>query len=116
MTCKHRLPRPRVNTVCIAMALIYGMGNALLYGTLVQYADELKYPHTVLPEFQFGTCGAKAGELNDPQGVCVGAGGEIYIADTSNNRIQVFSKAGQLVRTWGEAGGAPGQFIAPQAI
>jgi DNA-binding beta-propeller fold protein YncE len=30
------------------------------------------------------------GEFSMPQGIAVGSGGNIYVADTANNRVQVF--------------------------
>jgi tripartite motif-containing protein 71 len=99
-----------------SVGLTFAMESTELFGSSPPYPDEIQNPHIVPPQLELGTYGVKPGELNDPMGVCVSVDGEIYIADTSNNRIQVFSKSGQPLRTWGEAGHAPGQFVAPHAI
>jgi DNA-binding beta-propeller fold protein YncE len=38
----------------------------------------------------FGSFGTGNGEFSMPQGIAVGGGGNIYVADTANNRVQVF--------------------------
>ena len=39
-----------------------------------------------------GARGSKEGELNDPHGLCIDTNGDVFIADTHNNRISIFSK------------------------
>ena len=39
--------------------------------------------------------------------------GYLYVADAVNNRIQVFTRDGELVRLWGEPGAGPGQMKYP---
>jgi DNA-binding beta-propeller fold protein YncE len=41
-------------------------------------------------QFAFGSQGMGNGEFSMPQGIAVGSGGNIYVADTANNRVQVF--------------------------
>jgi DNA-binding beta-propeller fold protein YncE len=41
------------------------------------------------------------GQFNEPWGVAVDAEGQIYVADTWNGRIQLFSPEGQFIRKWG---------------
>jgi NHL repeat len=41
-----------------------------------------------------GAAGGAAGELNQPIGVAVGPAGDIYVGDTTNQRIQEFTSAG----------------------
>jgi tripartite motif-containing protein 71 len=43
----------------------------------------------------------------------VDATGEVYVADSSANRIVVFGPQGSPLRAWGTSGIAPGQFVAP---
>jgi DNA-binding beta-propeller fold protein YncE len=46
----------------------------------------------------------------------VDAAGDVYVADSFNSRIQVFSPAGAFLRKWGTAGTGNGQFIFPHGI
>jgi len=45
--------------------------------------------------------GELPGELNNPRGVDIGPDGLIYVADSRNHRIQVFSPDGMLENNWG---------------
>ncbi|MBA7601537.1 hypothetical protein ES703_08613 [subsurface metagenome] len=55
--------------------------------------------------------------FNRPTGVAVTESGEIYIADGYGNaRVHKFSPDGKLLFSWGEPGGAPGQFRLPHTI
>ena len=47
----------------------------------------------------FGTPGSGQGQLVDPTGIDV-AGGNIFVADTGNNRVQVFDLDGRFIREW----------------
>ena len=53
---------------------------------------------------QFGTNGVNPGELDEPVGISVDEDGLIYIADTWNQRVQVFEPDGnsnyQFLRQW----------------
>ena len=44
----------------------------------------------------FGGPGTGNGQFNDPEGVAVDSGGNIYVADTVNNRIQKFDSSGNF--------------------
>lgn len=52
---------------------------------------------------QWGSLGSTAGKFDSPDGVLVAPTGEIFVADFSNNRIQVFGQAPVPVSrpTWG---------------
>jgi len=56
----------------------------------------------VLPVSGFGAPGEEAGQLSHPGGVAVDpTSGNVFVADTSNNRIDEFSSTGQFERAWG---------------
>ena len=73
-----------------------------------------------------GTPGNAAGQFNFPRAVAVDAEGQIYVADSGNNRVQVFNADGTFLRQWGSlckldtgegcVGGGDGQFNEPWGI
>ncbi len=57
--------------------------------------------------------GGGPGQLREPMGIAAGPAGELYIADTRNQRIQVLSPDGDFIRQWGSKGNRPGEFEMP---
>jgi DNA-binding beta-propeller fold protein YncE len=49
-------------------------------------------------DFQFGVFGRTAAQLRFPEHVAVAPSGNIWVADTDNNRIQEFSASGAFIR------------------
>jgi DNA-binding beta-propeller fold protein YncE len=49
----------------------------------------------------FGSFGSGAGQLSAPKQVAIDAAGELYVADSGNNRISVFAGDGSFLRTFG---------------
>ena len=68
------------------------------------YASELGGPYRekINPVKKFGTKGKAKGELNYPIGLTLYRNESIYIADTGNSRIQIFSTAGKFVAEFGK--------------
>ena len=64
----------------------------------------------------WGGVGSDNGELRAPEGLTVGADGLVYVADTGNHRIQVFTSTGTYVDKWGIEGSDPGEFSYPTDI
>jgi DNA-binding beta-propeller fold protein YncE len=55
--------------------------------------------------------------FNRPSGVSISPKGEIYVSDGYGNaRIHKFNADGQLLFSWGEPGGKPGQFRLPHSV
>lgn len=54
--------------------------------------------------------------FNSPSDVALDAAENIYILDTSNQRIQKFSPAGKYLATIGRKGQGPGEFIYPASL
>jgi DNA-binding beta-propeller fold protein YncE len=48
--------------------------------------------------------------------VAVDAEGNLYVADTYNNRVEIFDADGQFVSTFGKNGDGPGYFARPKGI
>jgi DNA-binding beta-propeller fold protein YncE len=57
---------------------------------------------TVAQTCQHGSEGGHGGEFKFPSGVAVDSGGNVYVADSLNNRIQKFDLSGDFLLTWGK--------------
>ena len=64
----------------------------------------------------WGKKGDKPGELKSPQRIAVGPDNLIYVADTSNHRIQAFDSEGNLIKSWGKKGDKDGEMEKPRAV
>jgi len=96
--------------------------NRLLYvadidqdQVLVYEADSLKLLRRI------GTTGQNhalttPGDFARPAGIAVDAEGNLYVADTLNNRIEIFDGDGKFIRTFGKAGDGPGYFSRPKGV
>lgn len=62
---------------------------------------------------QWGTQGTNAGQFKSAQGLAVDTNGNVYVADSSNNRIQMFNQNGNFLVQWGTYGTDAGQFNFP---
>ena len=63
-----------------------------------------------------GKAGTGPGEFNRPEGICVDAQDRIYVADSCNHRIQIYSSDGKFVRQYGKAGSGLGELSYPYDI
>lgn len=71
----------------------------------------------VPPRWRANIVPPPSSSLNRPLMVAVDEKrGEVYVADTSNNRIQVFSRDGKWLRRFGRFGRGPGEFDFPYTI
>lgn len=69
---------------------------------------------TVLREF--GKAGSKENEFYHPTNIKIGVDGNLYISDTGNYRIQVYSRKGKFLRSIGKAGSGLGEFARPKGV
>ena len=51
-----------------------------------------------------------------PRGIAVDAGGNVYVADSLNHRIQVFDSNGTFIRKWGSRGSGDGKLSYPYGV
>jgi ABC-type spermidine/putrescine transport system permease subunit II/DNA-binding beta-propeller fold protein YncE len=63
-----------------------------------------------------GRPGTGNGEFNRAEGIDIGPDDRIYVADSCNHRIQIFSPRGEWMRTCGRAGRALGELSYPYDV
>lgn len=63
-----------------------------------------------------GRAGVGPGEFNRAEGLCVDTCDRLYVADSCNHRIQIFSPEGEWIGAYGKAGSAPGELSYPYDI
>jgi YD repeat-containing protein len=94
-------------------------GNAWIADTGNNRIDEFNEKHEFVQAFGYGvsngeekleictstceagTAGANSGQLKEPKGIAVTSGGDVYVSDTANNRIEEFGEKGEFVSTFG---------------
>ena len=57
---------------------------------------------------RWGSEGSGDGQFAMAAGVAVDRSGNVYVADSSSTRVQVFSDDGELLRQWGSTPSIPG--------
>uniref|UniRef100_A0A3B3SVL7 Tripartite motif-containing protein 2 n=1 Tax=Paramormyrops kingsleyae TaxID=1676925 RepID=A0A3B3SVL7_9TELE len=66
--------------------------------------------------FRIGTKGRNKGEFTNLQGVAASPTGNILIADSNNQCVQIFSNDGQFINRFGVRGRSPGQLQRPTGV
>ena len=64
----------------------------------------------------WGGFGSKPGQLAFPRALASDPAGDTYVADTANDRIEVFDPSGDYLRTLGISGARPGALTAPRGL
>lgn len=76
--------------------------------------------HDVVKHARFisslGHAGTGPGEFNRAEGLCVDAQDRLYVADSCNHRIQIFSGDGKFLRMYGRPGKGKGELSYPYDI
>ena len=64
-------------------------------------------------ECKAGFAGAGNSQFDGPEGVAVDSSGNIWVADSGNNRVEEFNEEGKLLLEFGSTGTGAGQFNGP---
>jgi YD repeat-containing protein len=64
----------------------------------------------------FGSLGSGNGQLKHPGDVALDAKGNLWVADSNNNRVEEFSPEGQYLGQFGTSGSGNGQLSRPAAV
>lgn len=64
----------------------------------------------------WGGPGLEPGRFNRAEGLGLGPGGTLWVADSCNHRVQEFDLEGRFLRAWGKAGTAPGELGYPYDV
>ena len=92
--------RPPVQCPALAASLA-----AMLF--LAPAASRAQPPPFIL---SWGSFGTGNDQFKTPAGVAVDPQGNVYVVDTSNNRVQKFTSNGSYIAQWGAQGSGDGQF------
>ena len=76
---KHRLSKARLKSFSLVTATAIGCISIATSATAASFS------------LAFGSAGTGNGQLANPAGIAVGSVGNIYVTDTSDNRVQVFN-------------------------
>jgi len=68
------------------------------------------------PVSRFGSDGAGDGQFQNPSSIKCNLRGDIIVADSDNDRIQVFDRNGKFLFKFGSNGKGSVQFINPQGL
>ncbi len=100
-----RIPWPAMRTLVVLLTL----AAALLVGAAPAAA--------VLRVAQvFGTQGSAPGQLNQPEDVTTDSGGNVYVANTANARVDKYAPDGTYLQSFGSRGSGPGQLGLPIGV
>lgn len=93
--------------VTTALAVAATVVASAVAGTAEQSAGGGQYKVVGM----FGKTGTGNGQFSsNTQGIAVDKAGNVFVADSDNHRIQVFSATGSFLRKWGSLGEGNGQF------
>lgn len=99
-----------------------GAGNVFVADTnnnSIQKFTVSGTPPTATFVTEWGSLGTATGQFIVPNGVAADGAGNVYVADTGNNRIQKFTVSGAtvtFVKEWGSSGTDDGLFNTPGGI
>jgi len=92
------------------------IGVLLLSGSVFAQAQRMPQDSWFSLQETWGEGGSGDGQFNELSGIAIGSNGWVFVSESGNNRIQVFTRDGAFVRKWGSVGSATGQFSHPYGL
>ncbi len=78
--------------------------------------DGLEKPEVCTSSCRKGNVGSGGGQFRTPDGIAIDAAGNVWVADSGNNRIEEFSSEGAFIAAYGSLGSGNGQFQSPESV
>jgi hypothetical protein len=99
-------------------AIAYYQGIAVRGSSVyvMGYSEVRSFDLNGNPQSTFGTYGTGDGEFDGVTDIAWDSGGNFYIVDLGNHRIQKFNAAGAFLTKWGVEGSSYGEFQNPASI
>ncbi|MDR3738541.1 MAG: SMP-30/gluconolactonase/LRE family protein [Terracidiphilus sp.] len=119
---KHEVENQITDGLVDPVGLAIDTTNRFLYVVDTQQDQVLVYDADTLKLLRrIGTGGKNhflttPGDFGAPEGVAVDADGNVYVADTLNNRVEIFDADGNFISEFGKHGDGPGYFARPKGI
>jgi DNA-binding beta-propeller fold protein YncE len=119
---KHEVENQITEGLVDPVGLAIDVTNRFLYVVDTQHDQVIVYDADSLKLLRrIGTGGknhflTSPGDFGAPQGVAVDDDGNVYVADTLNNRVEIFDADGNFVSLFGKHGDGPGYFARPKGI
>lgn len=118
-TFNNRIERWNTSTLTTtwtsAAGIVKGPKDLTVVGNTVYVADTLDN-RVVELDATTGALIKSFGSLHNPQGIAVDGNGNIWVADTNQNKLVEFSPAGSVLQTFGSLGSQHGQFNMPTKL
>ncbi len=65
---------------------------------------------------QAGTAGSLEGQMRQPTGITTSPGGNLFVVEKFNGRVEKFSPAGEVLASFGTLGSGEGKLLSPSAV
>jgi DNA-binding beta-propeller fold protein YncE len=111
-----RPPSVGIRIPWLGLAILLQLSGSEVW-PLPQAGDsERNFPNLMAPLYEFGRPGSQPGSLEAPSGLAIGSDDLLYVADSGNHRIQIFTMNGMLRGGFGSCGSGPCEFRFPAAL